>query len=126
MDEELKKQLKKLEKRVEAIEEYLEELPAFVRADVDISDEVVDELYDQAVWIAIGHEKASAAMLQRHLQIGFNRAARILEQLEVNGIVGPSNGSEPREVLIKEEDLQALRQKLEEKQEKLKKKKSHN
>ena len=49
---------------------------------------------------------ASASMLQRKLQIGYNRAARIIDQLESLGIVGPSKGSKPRDVLIdREEDL---------------------
>jgi S-DNA-T family DNA segregation ATPase FtsK/SpoIIIE len=45
-------------------------------------------------------EKASASMLQRQFRIGYNRAARLIEDLELKGIVGPEDGSKPRKVLI--------------------------
>jgi S-DNA-T family DNA segregation ATPase FtsK/SpoIIIE len=45
---------------------------------------------------------ASAPLIQRRLQVGFNRAARLLEQLEEAGVVGPAEGSKPREVLVKD------------------------
>lgn len=63
-----------------------------------------DELFDQAVRMISQHEKASASLLQRRLQIGFNRAARLLEQLEEAGVVGPADGSKPRDVLVRNAD----------------------
>ena len=60
-----------------------------------------DELFDEAVKIVVQAEKASSSYLQRRLSVGFNRAAKILEQLETEGIVGPPDGSKPREVLIR-------------------------
>jgi len=59
----------------------------------------VDPLYDQALEIVIQAGKASASYLQRRLSIGYNRAARLVEEMEERGIVGPANGSKPREIL---------------------------
>jgi len=58
-----------------------------------------DPLYDKALDIVISAGKASASYLQRRLQIGYNRAARLVEEMEIQGIVGPANGSKPREVV---------------------------
>jgi S-DNA-T family DNA segregation ATPase FtsK/SpoIIIE len=58
-----------------------------------------DELYDQAVAIVCDTRQASVSYIQRRLQIGYNRAARMVEQMEHDGIVGPTNGAKPREVL---------------------------
>jgi S-DNA-T family DNA segregation ATPase FtsK/SpoIIIE len=59
-----------------------------------------DEFYDQAVAVVIETRQASISMLQRKLRVGYNRAARIIEMMERDGIVGPSDGSRPREVLV--------------------------
>ncbi|MBI4092018.1 MAG: DNA translocase FtsK, partial [Candidatus Levybacteria bacterium] len=61
-----------------------------------------DELFGQAVRIVCAHDRASSSLLQRRLSIGFNRAARILEQLEEAGVVGAGEGSKPRDVLIRD------------------------
>jgi DNA segregation ATPase FtsK/SpoIIIE, S-DNA-T family len=58
-----------------------------------------DALYDQAVAIVCETRQASVSFIQRRLQIGYNRAARMVEQMEREGIVGPANGIKPREVL---------------------------
>ena len=58
-----------------------------------------DPLYDQALQIVIQAGKASASYIQRRLKIGYNRAARLVEDMEARGIVGPANGSKPREVI---------------------------
>lgn len=60
-----------------------------------------DELFADAVRIICDHDKASASLLQRRLAIGYARAARILDQLEGHGAVGPAEGSKPREVLVR-------------------------
>ena len=59
-----------------------------------------DSLYDEAVAIVAREGKASTSFIQRHLQIGYNRAARIIEQMEKSGIVSPANRVGRREVLI--------------------------
>jgi len=58
-----------------------------------------DPLYDQALEIVVQSGKASASYIQRRLKIGYNRAARIVEEMEERGIVGPANGSKPREII---------------------------
>lgn len=58
-----------------------------------------DPLYDQALQIVVQAGKASASYIQRRLKIGYNRAARLVEDMEARGIVGPANGSKPREVI---------------------------
>ncbi|MFI5265602.1 MAG: DNA translocase FtsK, partial [Candidatus Levyibacteriota bacterium] len=63
-----------------------------------------DEFFEQAVRIVCQYDRASSSLLQRKLQVGFNRAARILEQLEEAGAVGPGDGSKPREVLVSDPD----------------------
>ncbi|MDZ7798753.1 MAG: DNA translocase FtsK 4TM domain-containing protein [Patescibacteria group bacterium] len=63
-----------------------------------------DELLPQAQEVILRANKASASLLQRRLRIGYARAARILDSLEKKGIIGPQNGSKPREVLINKED----------------------
>jgi S-DNA-T family DNA segregation ATPase FtsK/SpoIIIE len=58
-----------------------------------------DEFYDQAVAIVCETRQASVSFIQRRLQIGYNRAARMVEQMERDGIVGPTNGAKPRDVI---------------------------
>ena len=60
-----------------------------------------DPLYDEIVQFAIETGKVSASLLQRRFRLGYNRAARIVDLLEDRGIIGPQNGSKPREVLVK-------------------------
>jgi S-DNA-T family DNA segregation ATPase FtsK/SpoIIIE len=62
-------------------------------------DDFHDELYDQAIAIVCDTRQASVSFIQRRLQIGYNRAARMVEQMEREGLVGPSNGIKPREVI---------------------------
>ena len=60
-----------------------------------------DERYDDAIALITKTGQASISMVQRHLRIGYNRAARIIEMMEKEGIVGPSDGAKPREVLVR-------------------------
>ncbi|WP_138493920.1 FtsK/SpoIIIE family DNA translocase [Paenibacillus pinistramenti] len=63
-------------------------------------EEVLDELYDQAVQIILEAKQASVSLLQRRMRIGYTRAARLIDSMEARGIVGPYEGSKPREVLV--------------------------
>ena len=64
----------------------------------------VDERYDDAVALVTRTRQASISMVQRHLRIGYNRAARIIEMMEREGVVGPADGAKPREVLVQSYD----------------------
>lgn len=67
----------------------------------DAPEEYDDPLYNEIVEFVITSGKVSASLLQRKYRLGYNRAARIIDLLEERGIIGPANGSKPREVLIK-------------------------
>ena len=62
------------------------------------ADEEYDEMYDQAVAIVTETQQASISMVQRRLRVGYNRAARMIEQMERDGVIGPADGAKPREV----------------------------
>jgi S-DNA-T family DNA segregation ATPase FtsK/SpoIIIE len=66
---------------------------------LQLEDEAHDEMYDLAVKLVCETRMASVSMIQRRLQVGFNRASRMVERMEKDGIVGAPNGSKPREVL---------------------------
>ena len=62
------------------------------------AEDEYDEMYDQAVAIVTETQQASISMIQRRLRVGYNRAARMIEQMERDGVVGPADGAKPREV----------------------------
>jgi S-DNA-T family DNA segregation ATPase FtsK/SpoIIIE len=64
-------------------------------------DELSDELYDQAIAIVSEMKNVSISMLQRKMRIGYNRAARMIERMERDGLVGAADGAKPREVLVR-------------------------
>ena len=100
---------------VDAICEYIGEqngysdaylLPEYVGeesgvGDVDLSER--DALFDDAARLIVIHQQGSTSLIQRKMKLGYNRAGRIIDQLEAAGIVGPFEGSKAREVLIKDE-----------------------
>ena len=75
-----------------------------IDAKTEVKEEYEDPLYDEIVEFVITSGKASASLLQRRFKLGYNRAARIVDLLEERGIIGPQNGSKPREVLVKLQD----------------------
>jgi S-DNA-T family DNA segregation ATPase FtsK/SpoIIIE len=79
-----------------------------------MGDFAKDEKYDDAVRIVIKSQKASTSLLQRHLRIGYGRAASIVDTMEREGIVGPEDGTKPRQVLVKPDFLERLDQLREE------------
>ncbi len=74
---------------------------------MDYGGEGGDDMYQDALRVVIESRKASTSLLQRRLRIGYARAARIIEEMEEQGVIGPADGSRPREVLISSmDDLQ--------------------
>lgn len=101
---------------VEALKEngpprYAEEIQQAIDSEGDddggfgSDGEEIDELFEDAIEVLRSTKRASTSMLQRRLRIGYNRAARIMEALEDRGIVGPENGSSPRDILV---DLESM------------------
>jgi S-DNA-T family DNA segregation ATPase FtsK/SpoIIIE len=76
--------------------------------------EAVDPVYDQAVRLAVQMGQISVSHIQRRLKLGYARAARLVDMMEQNGIVGPADGAKPREVLVEPEFLERLDQMREE------------
>jgi len=83
-------------------------------ADVDLSER--DALFEEAARLIVMHQQGSTSLIQRKLKLGYNRAGRLIDQLEAAGIVGSFEGSKAREVLIKDEvNLEQLLNELKEK-----------
>jgi len=100
------------EEEVERVVDYVKSLgePDYIDEDIFFDDEDdesdpslfsdgEDPLYEKALEIVMQQGKASASYIQRRLKVGYNRAARLVELMEHNGVVGPAQGSRPREVL---------------------------
>lgn len=95
-------------------------LPEFVgedeagATDVDLSER--DALFEEAARLIVTHQQGSTSLIQRKLKLGYNRAGRLIDQLEAAGVVGPFEGSKAREVLVKDEmSLEQLLSALKEK-----------
>jgi len=88
--------------RAQAKPEYDENVTEAAAPEAGTDEEQeYDERYDDAVALVAKAGQASISMVQRHLRIGYNRAARIIEVMEKEGVVGPSDGVKPREVLVR-------------------------
>jgi len=96
-----------VEYQEEVTEKYLNE------AVEEGASEERDELFSDAVGVVCAAGKASTSYLQRRLSIGYNRAAKLIDQLETAGVVGPPDGVKPRQVLITSPDQLAARENLE-------------
>jgi len=98
------------DEEIDAVTEYVKKLgpPQYIDDEVFFDDEETgdfegepgnDPLFEQALDIVVAQGKASASYLQRRLKVGYNRAARLVEEMEMRGIVGPAQGSKPRDIL---------------------------
>jgi S-DNA-T family DNA segregation ATPase FtsK/SpoIIIE len=77
----------------------------------DLDDK--DAMFDEAALMVVQHQSGSTSLIQRRLRLGYNRAGRIIDQLEAAGIVGPFEGSKARKVLVRDEmELEELLKKL--------------
>jgi len=85
--------------RGQAEAEYKEDLVPEID-ESGVEEEVLDELFDQAVRIVLEAKQASVSLLQRRMRIGYNRAARLIDQMEARSVIGTYEGSKPREVLM--------------------------
>ena len=87
--------------------EYVDENAEASGSSADVDMNRLDPLFEEAARLLIYHQQGSTSLIQRKFSIGYNRAGRIMDQLEKAGIVGPANGSKAREVLcLDENDLQ--------------------
>lgn len=86
--------------REQGVPVYEAEIRADDGSGRSIDEDEYDELYDQALAFVVESGKASSSMIQRKFKIGYNRAARIIEVLEQEGVVGAADGARPREILV--------------------------
>ena len=91
-------------KKSGVVPEYTEEVIQMPLGKIPGMPGAKDELFEEAVRTICQYDRASASLLQRRLRIGYARAARLLDELENAGIVGPGEGSKPRDVLVKNPD----------------------
>ena len=75
----------------------------------DSGDSNADELFNEAIALVVTHQQGSISLLQRRLKVGYSRAARLIDQMEQTGVVGPFTGSKAREVLVDETYLEMIR-----------------
>jgi len=101
-DGEIKKVVEFVKEQVD--EEDVQEEDIFDNPELALEqvDQMDDELYDQAVETVLTLQQASSSVLQRKLRVGYARAARLIDMMEANGVVGPHRGSKPREILIEQ------------------------
>ena len=88
--------------------QYEDEIIQTISKTTNIKNDDVDEFLEDAIAFVVQSGQGSSSMLQRKYKIGFNRAARLIDSMEERGIVGPSEGSKPRKVLITMEELSKL------------------
>ena len=93
-------------KKNQGLPQFIEEITKTVeeKSGVDGIEYLDDPKYDDAVRVVLSTGQASASYLQRRLKLGYSRAARLIEIMEANGVVGPSQGSKPREILVRSDD----------------------
>jgi S-DNA-T family DNA segregation ATPase FtsK/SpoIIIE len=103
------------DKEIERITDYIksQRKPEYIEAILDVHKKPTfkkfekDEMYEEAVKMVLETRQASVSMLQRRLGLGYARAARIVDMMEAEGVVGPFQGSKPRDILVSMEEYRA-------------------
>ena len=103
------------DKEIERITNFIKEqrAPEYIEKILDIHKKPLfkkfekDEVYDEAVKLILESRQASVSVLQRRLGLGYTRAARLIDMMEDEGIVGPYQGSKPRDILMNLEEYQS-------------------
>jgi len=99
------------ERLVESIKETnyeAEEIPVFFNRDVGAAPDDRDSLFDEAIKVVLEYQQASTSFLQRRLKVGYSRAARLMDELEGAGVVGPAEGAKPRDILVESGEVAAM------------------
>ena len=116
-DQEVHDVIKHVKSQVEEVEYADNVMDSIERANVPDAEkgnrDLEDELLPEAIELVVHAQQASVSMLQRRFRIGYNRAARIIDMMEDRQIIGPSDGSRPRSVLISEEEFEFMRESTE-------------
>lgn len=107
-DGEVHKVIEFVKGQVETTEYNEDVLSRIERSNVQESADDADELLPDAIELVVSSGQASVSMLQRRFRIGYNRAARIVDMMEARGIIGPQDGSRPRQVLLTPEELDEM------------------
>jgi S-DNA-T family DNA segregation ATPase FtsK/SpoIIIE len=105
--EEIEAVMKHIRSQPKPAEQKLESVREMTMAEFKIDNGSSDDLFQDAVRLIITHQQGSISLLQRRLSIGYARAARLIDQMEQAGIVGPFTGSKAREVLVDESYLES-------------------
>jgi S-DNA-T family DNA segregation ATPase FtsK/SpoIIIE len=98
------------ENEIEKLVEFIKKRAPLSEAEIDdleeedAAEDEQDDLYEEAVQLVIRHRTASTSFLQRQLNIKYDRAMRLLEDMEAEAIIGPNMGDEPREVLVDQQN----------------------
>jgi S-DNA-T family DNA segregation ATPase FtsK/SpoIIIE len=105
--EEIEAVMKHIRSQPKPVEQKLESVREMTMAEFRIDNGSSDDLFLDAVRLVVTHQQGSISLLQRRLSIGYARAARLIDQMEQAGIVGPFTGSKAREVLVDESYLES-------------------
>lgn len=105
-DDEVEEVVSFVKSQVEEVK-YTEDIIENINKGINIESSDVDDLLSDAIELVINSNQASASMLQRKFRIGYNRAARLIDQMEERGLIGPSEGSKPRKVLVTKEEFES-------------------
>ncbi len=114
-DEEVHNIIEFVKSQAEEVEYSGEVIESIEKGNISTSKaDDVDELLEEAIECVVSAGQASVSMLQRRFRIGYNRAARIVDEMEARGIVSAQDGARPRQVLLSEEELSEMKEKLDE------------